>query len=250
MSRLQFISSCISLIVFTAFSADVYSEEQISSKGQLVYIPIYFQVTTKIYTEERLFSSETEEKGVTHQLTTNLTVHNTDLKYPITILKADLYDSNGKLLESYVSDSQKIKPLASKNLFLQVKDKSESWGGKMLIHWQSESLVNEPIIESLTFGFGGTHSVSFKTYGKPVSQHEWRYMNPQNWIETNDGAVAGDEMGLLLLADNWWLSSIFNVNLNYRYIFNERDKRPEYVRLIQALEKSVFNKGEGHWAPE
>jgi hypothetical protein len=111
-------------------------------------------------------------KGVARQLTTNLAVHNTDIKYPITILKADLYDLNGELLKSYLADSQEIKPLASKDFFLKAKDITEGWGGKMLIRWQSESLVNEPIIESLTFGFGGTHSVSFKTYGKPVSQHE------------------------------------------------------------------------------
>ena len=172
MKRLQFILSCFSLIVFTVFSTHAYSAEQDLSKGQLVYTPIYFQVKIRTYSKERLFSSETEMKGVARQLTTNLAVHNTDIKYPITILKADLYDLNGELLKSYLADSQEIKPLASKDFFLKAKDITEGWGGKMLIRWQSESLVNEPIIESLTFGFGGTHSVSFKTYGKPVSQHE------------------------------------------------------------------------------
>lgn len=172
MSRLQFILSCISLIVFTAFSADAYSAEQALSKGQLVHIPIYFKITTKTYTEEKLFSSETEVKGVTSSLITNLAVHNTDMKYPITILKADLYDLNGQLSKSYVSESQEIKPLASKNLFLKAKDKSDGWGGKMLIRWQSETSVNAPLIESVTFGVAASQGVSFKTYGKPVSEHE------------------------------------------------------------------------------
>ena len=39
----------------------------------------------------------------------------------------------------------------------------------------------------------------------------------------NDEAVFGGEMDILSLGVSWWLSEIFNVNLNYRYIANDRD---------------------------
>ncbi len=44
------------------------------------------------------------------------------------------------------------------------------------------------------------------------------------WSSTdlNDGPVNGGEMDVLSFALSWWLSPIFNVNLNYRYITNDR----------------------------
>ncbi len=51
----------------------------------------------------------------------------------------------------------------------------------------------------------------------------WEVAARWSSIDLNDGAVAGGEMDILSLAASWWLSPIFNVNLNYRYILNERD---------------------------
>jgi phosphate-selective porin OprO/OprP len=42
-------------------------------------------------------------------------------------------------------------------------------------------------------------------------------------IDASDGPVGGGEMGIGSLGVSWWLSPIFNVNLNYRYIANDRD---------------------------
>lgn len=38
-----------------------------------------------------------------------------------------------------------------------------------------------------------------------------------------DGPVDGGEMDIFSLGLNWWLSPIFNVNLNYRFITNDKD---------------------------
>ena len=51
----------------------------------------------------------------------------------------------------------------------------------------------------------------------------WEIAARWSSIDLNDGPVAGGEMDILSLAASWWLSPIFNVNLNYRYILNERD---------------------------
>lgn len=42
-------------------------------------------------------------------------------------------------------------------------------------------------------------------------------------IDLTDGLVDGGEMDILSLGVNWYLSPIFNVNLNYRFITNDRD---------------------------
>jgi phosphate-selective porin OprO/OprP len=42
-------------------------------------------------------------------------------------------------------------------------------------------------------------------------------------IDLTDGPVNGGEMDIISLGRNWWLSPIFNVNLNYRFITNDND---------------------------
>jgi phosphate-selective porin OprO/OprP len=45
------------------------------------------------------------------------------------------------------------------------------------------------------------------------------------WSDTdlNDGPVAGGEIDIFSLGTNWWLSPIFSISLNYRYITNDWD---------------------------
>lgn len=51
----------------------------------------------------------------------------------------------------------------------------------------------------------------------------WEIAARWSSIDLNDGAVAGGEMDIFSLAASWWLSPNFNVNINYRYILNDRD---------------------------
>jgi phosphate-selective porin OprO/OprP len=41
-------------------------------------------------------------------------------------------------------------------------------------------------------------------------------------LDLTDGPVDGGEMDIISLGLNWWLSPIFNVNLNYRFVDNDR----------------------------
>jgi phosphate-selective porin OprO/OprP len=41
-------------------------------------------------------------------------------------------------------------------------------------------------------------------------------------VDLSDGLVAGGEMDILSLGLNWWLTPVFNVNLNYRYVTLDR----------------------------
>jgi phosphate-selective porin OprO/OprP len=51
----------------------------------------------------------------------------------------------------------------------------------------------------------------------------WEVAARWSSIDLTDGHVDGGEMEILSFALNWWLSPIFNVNLNYRYVSNYRD---------------------------
>ncbi|MDJ0938413.1 MAG: porin [Woeseiaceae bacterium] len=42
-------------------------------------------------------------------------------------------------------------------------------------------------------------------------------------LDLTDGLVDGGEIDILSLGANWWLTPVFNVNLNYRFISNDKD---------------------------
>jgi phosphate-selective porin OprO/OprP len=106
-----------------------------------------------------------------------------------------------------------------------------------------ETFVDSPIDGDLDFsGYYVTASwivtgemreykASSGTFGRvPISRSAyqdgpgaWEIATRWSGIDLNDGPVSGGEMDILSLAVSWWLSTAFNVNVNYRYVFNERD---------------------------
>ena len=126
-------------------------------RGQTVYVPVYSHIMVG-------------ERRIEFQLSVNLSIRNTDPKNPITILSADYYDSNGVLVRKFVTKPVTIKPMASTYFLIATSDKSGGWGANYLIEWKSETKVNEPIIESVTYGSRGTHSVSFVSRGKVIKE--------------------------------------------------------------------------------
>jgi len=79
---------------------------------------------------------------------------------------------------------------------------------------------------------------------KTVNQGGWgawelsfRYSN----TDLNDGLIDGGDMDILSLGINWWLTPVFNVNFNYRYVtldrFGVEGSYSGYVtRVVLALE--------------
>jgi phosphate-selective porin OprO/OprP len=50
----------------------------------------------------------------------------------------------------------------------------------------------------------------------------WEVVGRWSSIDLSDGAVDGGEMDILSAGINWWLTPTFMLNLNYRYIMNDR----------------------------
>ena len=125
-------------------------------KGQTVYLPIYSHIFVG------------EKKEIPFNLSVNVSIRNTDPKNPITILFADYYNSAGKLVKHYIDKPVTLKPMASIYHYIKQSDTQGGWGANFLIQWKSDSEVNRPIIESVTYGSRGTHSVSFVTRAQAI----------------------------------------------------------------------------------
>ena len=127
------------------------------SKGQTVYVPLYSNIFIG-------------DKELTWQLSSLLSIRNTDSALPITILRVEYYDTDGKLVRKYLEKSKQLNPMGSAYFYVKTTDTAGGWGANFLVEWKSEEKVNEPIIESLMTGQRGTHSVSFISLGRVIEQ--------------------------------------------------------------------------------
>lgn len=131
------------------------SDAELSS-GESVYVSIY----SNIYSGP---------KAIRLELAAMLSIRNTDPKYPITILKADYYDTSGKMIDSYVKKPVKLKPLETTYFYIKEYDKRGGPGANFIVKWQAEKKINQPIIEGVMLGT--RQGVSFICPGQIITEH-------------------------------------------------------------------------------
>ena len=143
------------LVSFPPICVHAKSDIDLSS-GETVYVSIY----SNIYSGP---------KKVPLELAAMLSMRNTDPKYPITISKADYYDTGGKLIEKYLKKPLKLNPLESTYLYLKEYDKRGGHGANFIISWRAKKKVNQPIIEGVMIG--ARQGISFICPGQIITEH-------------------------------------------------------------------------------
>ena len=133
--------------------------EVVLSKGQDLYVPVYSHIYSG--NKERAFD-----------LTVTVSIRNTDPKYPVTLMHADFYNSEGKLLRKYIESPRQLKPLESIRYVIGESDKSGGSGANFLIGWQSEKPVNPPVVEAVMIGTQGQQGISFTSQARQIDLHE------------------------------------------------------------------------------
>jgi hypothetical protein len=151
-----FIVYVVTLLVLPIPAAQAGPEEGLF-KGQLVYVPVYSHV----------YHGDYERKIL---LTGILSIRNTDPTHAITIVKADYYDSDGKLIKSYLPQPLTLKPMASTRFIVKESDTKGGSGANFLVEWQAETEVNEPIIEGVMIGAAAQQGISFTSRGKAIKK--------------------------------------------------------------------------------
>lgn len=127
-------------------------------RGQLLYMPIYSNVPYF-------------EQGKKFDLSAFVAIHNTDLDYPIKVTKVLFFDNAGKLVANYLPKDSTVYPLGTADFFIPERDQSGT-GANFLIEWVSDSLVNEPLIETVMLGLTSGQGVSFSSPGKVIRERK------------------------------------------------------------------------------
>lgn len=126
-------------------------------KGQVIYLPVYSNIPLHI-------------DSVIFNMSAFVAIHNTDLKNEIQITKALYFDDKGKLVYDFLNKEViKLGPLNTKDFFVPYEDKSGT-GANFIIEWISDSLVVEPLIESVTISLKPNQSVAVLSRGKVVRE--------------------------------------------------------------------------------
>lgn len=125
--------------------------------GQLLYMPVYSNMPYQIDT-------------VKFDMSAFVAVHNTDLRNPISLTKVLYFNQNGKLVDDFLGNKPiKLDPLATKDFYIPYEDQSGT-GANFLIEWVADSLVNEPLVESITLCLKPNNTVAVLSKGKIISE--------------------------------------------------------------------------------
>jgi hypothetical protein len=126
-------------------------------RGQLLYLPVYSNVPYQIDT-------------IKFDMSAFVAIHNTDLNNPIFLTKVLYFNQEGKLVSDFLKEGKmQIDALAAKDFYVPYEDQSGT-GANFLIEWTSDSLVCEPLIESVTTCLKPNNSVAVLSQGKIIRE--------------------------------------------------------------------------------
>jgi len=139
----------------SSLRTDIIPVKRIS--GQLLYMPVYSNVPYQIDT-------------VMFDMSAFVAVHNTDLTSKIYLTKVLYFNQDGKLVFDFLKGNNlHLEPLSTKDFYIPYEDKSGT-GANFLIEWTADSLVNEPLIESVTLCLKPNNTVAILSQGKVISE--------------------------------------------------------------------------------
>jgi len=127
------------------------------SRGQSVYISIYSHIYSGI-------------KARPFDLAAILSIRNTDIDQPVTLVAVKYYDTEGKLLKEYLDEPLELKALASTRYIIKENDNAGGSGANFIVKWKSNKKVTPPIIEAVMIGTHSGQGISFVSRGQVIEE--------------------------------------------------------------------------------
>lgn len=138
------------VITIGAAFSDTSLAEAITSRGQLLYVPVYSELAYG-------------ERKQTLNLSATLSVRNTDREHPITLMRVEYFSAAGRLLRSFLPKPQSIGPMASAEFIVSGADRSGGTAASFLVEWNSASPQSVPVVEAVMISAASMHGISFKS---------------------------------------------------------------------------------------
>ena len=119
----------------------------------------YLSIYSKIF-------SDTEHR--THSLTATVSIRNISQYDTVYLTRADYYDTNGKLIRTYLEHPNYVAPLETVEIVISEKDDTGGSGANFLFDWAIHPGTPEPLFEGIMISTIGSQGLSFTTQGVRV----------------------------------------------------------------------------------
>ena len=123
--------------------------------GETVYVPVY----------SHIYMSNTGKR----YLAATLSIRNTDQKNSITVTGIRYYDTDGKLVQTFLDSAHSLGSLASADFVIDQVDKKGGAGANFIVTWVAGQKVTKPIIEAVMAGVTGTQGFAFVRPGQVIA---------------------------------------------------------------------------------
>ena len=132
------------------------------SKGQTLYLPIYSHIWHGDFEVEGRFPLKSQVSAL-------VSIRNTSLVTPIKVLSARYFSTDGKLLKEYIPSPKSVAQMGTIELFVERKESEGGSGANFIIHWESGTPTNPPIIEAVHAELKSVHTLSFTTTAREIN---------------------------------------------------------------------------------
>ncbi|MFC4098006.1 DUF3124 domain-containing protein [Euzebyella saccharophila] len=131
----------------------------VSSLDSLEYGKSYLSIYSQIY-------SLSEHK--THNLTAMVSMRNTSDQDTIYLLKAEYFDTHGKLVRTYFNHPLYLAPMETTEIIIDEVDVEGGTGSNFLFEWKIPLNAPEPLFEGVMNSTVGQQGLSFTTQSKRI----------------------------------------------------------------------------------
>ena len=97
-----------------------------------------------------------------------LSIHNASETRPLVLRRIAYFDTNGKMVESYLKAPVALKPFSTVEVFVPTTDVRGGTGANFVVDWAATGEIAEPVVEALMFGGLGSGHYAFISQGRPL----------------------------------------------------------------------------------
>ncbi len=128
-----------------------------AAAGALVYVPAY----SHVYAGDGRQALD---------LTTTLSIRNTDARDSLRVTAVHYIGSNGETLRSYLDAPRVLGPYATADFAVALTDRAGGVGASFLVEWTAAGPVSPPVVEAVMINTSGQQGISFVTEGRVVAE--------------------------------------------------------------------------------